>query len=63
MPDMVMVVRCKECKHRPQKPADYDEDCRNLIFPDNKCPCYCEDDEYYSWYPGDNWFCPKGELR
>jgi hypothetical protein len=54
--DAVKVVRCKDCKHRPQKyPSGFvDGDCR--------CPCIC-DDYFYSWYPDDNWFCPEGERR
>ena len=55
------IVRCKDCKHRPVKPDDY-ETGFDLEFPDGKCPCQC-DDGYYSWYPNDNWFCANGERR
>ena len=55
------VVRCKDCKHRPVKPDDY-ETGFDLEFPNGKCPCQC-DDGYYSWYPNDNWFCADGERR
>ena len=55
------LVRCKDCKHRPVKPDDY-ETGFDLEFPDGKCPCQC-DDGYYSWYPNDNWFCANGERR
>ena len=55
------VVRCKDCKHRPIKPNDY-ETGFDLEFPDGKCPCQC-DDGWYSWYPHDNWYCADGERR
>ena len=57
----VRIVRCKDCKHRPVKPEDY-IDGFDLDFPDDICPCRCEDG-YYSWYPPDDWFCPKGEEK
>lgn len=59
--DIVEVVRCKECKHRPSDPKgnNYGQD---LVFPcgDYKCPCRC-DDSWYSWMPKDDWFCANGE--
>ena len=59
-----VVVRCKECKHRPKKP-DWEtyEDGGDIEFPDGKCPCQCSSDRYYSWYPNDNWFCADGERK
>ena len=49
------VVRCKDCKHRPNE---------NYEFPEgSKCPCHCSGDEYYSLIPDDNWFCADGEQR
>jgi hypothetical protein len=57
-----VVVRCKDCKHRPIKPNDY-ENGFDLEFPDNKCPCQNGDDGWYSWYPADNWYCAEGERR
>jgi hypothetical protein len=60
--DAVPVVRCKDCKHRPTKPGKY-ADGFDLAFPDEACPCYCGDDPFYSWYPSDDWFCPKGERK
>lgn len=64
------LVRCRDCKHRPTKPekcngirTNYNFNGFDLEFPDDKCPCYCGDDEYYSWYPSDDWFCPVGERR
>lgn len=60
--DAVPVVRCKDCKHRPTRPEEYD-DGFDLAFPDEVCPCYCDDDPFYSWYPKDDWFCPNGEGK
>lgn len=60
--DAVPVCRCKDCKHRPTKPEKYD-DGFDLAFPDEICPCYCDGDPFYSWYPKDDWFCPKGERQ
>ena len=53
--DAISVVRCKDCKHRP-----IGESRDDLEFPDDKCPCKCED-YWYSWKPSDNWFCGNGE--
>lgn len=55
------IVHCKDCKHRPIKPEDY-ENGFDLEFPDGVCPCQC-DDGWYSWYPADNWFCADGEPQ
>ena len=60
--EKVKIVRCKDCKHRPIKPEDY-ENGFDLEFPDRKCPCYCEGDEFFSWYPADDWYCACGEGR
>ena len=49
------IIRCKDCQHRPIA-NDVD-----LEFPDYVCPCQCSGDRYYSWYPEDDWFCPRGE--
>ena len=52
------IVRCRDCKHRPTGTgANHD-----LEFPDDECPCQCED-YWYSWMPPDDWFCPNGERR
>ena len=59
------LVRCRDCKHRPKEPnwKTY-ETGFDLEFPeDSKCPCQCSGDEYYSWYPEDDWFCANGERR
>lgn len=62
--DVVEVVRCKDCIHRPiryygEKPdAPYlDEDCG---YRDYTCPYLCDDD-YYNRMPADDWFCNHGE--
>ena len=55
--DAVPVVRCKDCKHRPTGTNRDD-----LEFPDDKCPCKCED-FWYSWKPSDDWFCGNGERE
>lgn len=63
--DAVPVCRCKDCKHRPTKPDDYNPittDGFALEFPDEKCPCQCEDG-WYSWYPPDDFFCAKGKRK
>ena len=51
------LVRCKDCKHRPTGTNRDD-----LEFPDDKCPCQCED-YWYSWKPSDDWFCGNGERK
>ena len=58
------VVRCRDCKHRP---IDHREEYNEMTgfgleFPDSHCPCQCEDD-YYNWFPHDDWFCANGERR
>ena len=57
------VVRCKDCKHRPKEPNfETYESGFDLEFPEgSKCPCRCCGDEWYSWYPEDDWFCADGE--
>lgn len=60
--DAVPVVRCRECMHRPFI-SDHDEiGGFKYEFPDDRCPCNCEDG-WYSWMPDDNWFCGNGERR
>ena len=55
------LIRCKDCTHRPTKPAQY-KNGFDLDFPDDKCPCKCADD-YYSWYPADTWYCANAERK
>lgn len=57
-------VLCKDCKHRPVIGNLYEYGDYMLDFPqDSKCPCRNGDDDYYSWYPDDDWFCPFGERE
>jgi len=58
------IVRCKDCIH-----CGHADPSRLLwgeepmpVFPDDKCPCQC-DDYYYSWLPDPDWFCANGERR
>ena len=52
------IVRCKDCEHRPTGTGAN----RDLEFPDDVCPCQC-DDFWYSWMPKDEWFCANGERK
>ena len=54
------IVRCKDCKHRPIKTGEDDND---VEFPDAKCICKNPDDDWFSWYPDDDWFCGNGERK
>lgn len=60
--DAVPVVRCKDCIHRPVGDPD-EHDVEPSKENDYKCPCLCEDDNWYSWIPADDWFCANGEKR
>ncbi len=58
------IVRCKECIHCGHE--DTSEliwgAIPKLVFPDDICPCQC-DDYFYSWLPDPDWFCANGERR
>jgi len=60
------IIRCKDCKHKPYPSDNYDYNNGNrgfeIIFPDYRCPCRC-DDEYYNRIPDDDWFCGNAERR
>lgn len=60
------IIRCKDCKHKPYPSDNYDYDNGDcgfeIIFPDYRCPCRC-DDEYYNRIPDDDWFCGNAERR
>ena len=56
--DAVEVVRCKDCIHKPRGTRNK----HDMEFPDDICPCQCED-YWYSWMPYDDWFCANGERR
>lgn len=54
--ELVEIVRCKDCIHRP-------DEYGYPINDDYCCPCVNAGDEYYSWCPEDNWFCADGEAK
>lgn len=58
--DVVEVVRCRDCKHRPIIIEEEEIDGFSYEFPDHKCPCRCEDG-LFSSNPDDDWFCANGE--
>lgn len=62
--ESVPVVKCRDCKHRPTDYRNVSGDCTgfDIEFPDDRCPCKCEDG-WYNWYPADDWFCGNGERR
>ena len=74
--DVISVVRCKDCKHRPRlvqtNDPDYDPDWGGptenglaLVFPDdfdNPCPCKGAD-RWDSWIPNDDFYCASGERK
>ena len=59
--DAVPVIRCKDCKHRPIV-IDAEGNGFDYDFPDERCPCQCEDG-WYNWMPKDNWYCANGERK
>jgi len=63
-PAQTEIIRCKDCKHRPTLTgADgHIEQGFSLEFPDNVCPCQCEDC-WYNWYPSDDFYCGRAERR
>ena len=56
--DVVEVVRCRECIHRPSGTGVN----HDVKFPDDACPCQCPD-PWYSWVPPDDWYCASGERK
>lgn len=63
--DIVRVVRCKDCKHRPVEDPAFN--VMDQILPpkidgkeDFTCPCL-DMDSWHSWTPNDDWFCADGE--
>ena len=61
--DVVEVVRCKDCKYKPNGYTD-DDVLRYPNFPheeNNPCPCQVYEDEWYSWIPNDDFYCSYGE--
>ena len=62
-PDVVEVVRCKDCKHRPYSTEPGKTYGLTIEAPDDRCPCYNEDDGWYSWVPDNEFFCFYGERK
>ena len=57
------LIRCKDCKHRPRRSnVDDEHEGLNLEFPDERCPCQCED-PWYNWMPRDDWHCGNGDRK
>lgn len=58
------IIRCNECKHRPTPTMADDGITRgfSVEFPDEKCPCQCEDG-WYNWYPENDFYCGYAERR
>lgn len=68
MADLIEVVRCKDCIYHPIVPENWNGDRFRLDWPAgedgwNECPCHCPDDDFYSWVPGDDWFCGNGKRK
>lgn len=61
--DVVEVVRCKDCKHRPYPTEPGKTYGLTIEAPDGRCPCYNEDDGWYSWVPDNEFFCFYGEHK
>jgi len=64
--ELVEIVRCKNCIHRPIKGEDthdIDPPKNSSGYVDYTCPCLNEDDYWYSWYPSDEWFCANGKAK
>lgn len=66
--DVVEVVRCRDCKHRPvvtdeSHPYGFGLACpKEGAYQDVTCPYLC-DDGYYNRMPADGWYCAEGERR
>lgn len=59
-PDVVEVVRCKDCKYRPKEDGSA---FGGLRFPhEDKCPLEC-DDPWYSKMESSEFFCAHGERK
>lgn len=55
----LMIVRCKDCKHRPIEVGEYEP--YEAPKGDLICPFICADDEHYNEMPPDDFFCAYGE--
>ena len=65
--ELVEIVRCKNCIHRPIKANSHLHDINPPLdsrgWDDYTCPCLNEDDYWYSWCPPDDWYCADGEEK
>lgn len=64
--ELVEIVRCKNCIHRPIKGEgahDINPPRDGSYYGDYTCPCLNAGDYWYSWYPSDDWFCANGESK
>ena len=65
--ELVEVVRCKDCIHRPQwngtvlAPPGYWGDWESGV--DWQCPLVDREQLSNSWRMPDDFFCPKGESK
>ena len=53
------VVLCKNCKHMV---VDDQGSSFDWVWPDDICPCNCED-PFYSFIPKDDDYCSRGEGK
>ena len=60
--DVIEVVRCKDCKHRPIQTEEGKTYGLTVASPDGLCPFICPDG-WYSRIPWDGWFCSFGEKK
>ena len=66
--DVVEVVRCKDCVHRPEASDGVTSGVRVEAprdeegWHDDTCPYLCGD-PWYNEIPNDDWFCHLGERK
>lgn len=58
--DVVEVVRCKDCKHRPKKVENEGNGFDYEFSEEYACPGYCEDG-YYAKLFDDSFYCAWGK--
>lgn len=65
--ELVEIIRCKNCIHRPIQGENGVHDINpakdSRGDEDYTCPCLNGTDYWYSWYPSDDWFCAEGESK
>lgn len=51
------IIRCKDCKHRPEKDSF-------IALTEDTMKCPCDGGDYiHSWIPEDNFYCANAERR